>query len=1602
MLMSQPLVEDRYRVLSYSPSEAGLLAGVDQFSGDPVLLHPVPPSETHPREGLHRAYQLLAPLEHPVLPPLLDATLLGGTAYLVFPASGGRVSTEQSASFPWSEMVAWTAAVAEGLDLLHRAGLRHGDIHPGTVLIDENGLARLAHLGLAVPLGAPGCGGQPETAAPEVLADGPVDERSDLFSLGATLFFWLFSRKPFQEGSAAENSFPSSSVVFPPNTLPGWLLGLLAALLDPDPNGRPSSAREVASRLADGLLGMPLAKLSEPRARARSVGFLGKPDQLETFASAWTWPSRKRYLAITAPPRSGVFELMTELERRARQAGRRVSFLCAHPIQQAQPVDPLAESMNIPPAEEDWFKTLLAAAHESTEEGPFTLLIGTEEGVPPPPLIAELPARFSGFPNLTIVAAMPAEFAGEGWQICPFEPLEPEAIGRLLNHIRPGIPIPLTTVTAWHRSTGGYPGRVIELALNFLEEGKLRPGAPWPAPAAPPERPSREASRPGAAGHPGPSTEGMALLTTMAASSIPTPLSCLARGAQLSEAAAAQAIRSLMALGCTRRLRDGTVCITPRGREWLAPGAPTRQEYERLLRVLAKEPLSRRSSSRAWRLLHLARLAFGAERFRLAARLTSRAAHLSLRAGRPETALAWMETVKTRETHPPDVEATMARIRGELWLACSLHEAALKELARAARLALEAGRTEEMAWALSCRARAFSLAGQDSAALDLLHQSRNFARSRRLRAMAAVEEGEFHLRCGNSVEALAAFDEAQKLAPIGESLALRAGAGMGQVLVALGRLDEALSVFAGVRRLLDPQLDPLLCLLVWHAEAEAALADRQPRRTLSLLPRSAAVAVSLGDPGALAHSSMLAARAHLLQQDLQPALRSATEAVQWAEVGGDQTLRGAALLLRGSIEFAQGEVDLSEESHKSALTIAETANDPVTAASSMAGLGRILSLKGERESAIRSVSGALSRAIETGQPLLEAGVLLQQAWIRLAEGNDERARSTASSALELLRREGGHPDSEAEGLALFALASADMDAKTALSSARRAFQEAEDWGNIDAMLGALAAEGKALWSMGDRTAAEQVAFRFRARIDELASRLQTPEKAARFRRRPDRLALSGQLSAPTVSPLRNGADPRGLAHLHNERHPEVLADLLIDQTLRLSGAERCAVLLSRADGRLDPIRARGFTDPETQQMLAVVGPFSASTTTLRTLPSLRGAGDGFLLPLAFEKVHKGFIYFESEKGQSLSQEDLLAALEPWVWHGALALSRLQEINRLSSELVLIKAEMPVRNQVEEIVGQSPAVRRLMESLEAMGPTGLPVLITGESGTGKELVARALHQLGPGAEGPFVALNCAALPESILEGLLFGHEKGAFTGADQARKGLIEQAHGGTLFLDEVGDLALSVQARLLRVLEEGEVRPLGAAHSRQVRVRIVAATHRDLAGEVRAGRFRHDLLFRLDVLRIRIPPLRERLEDLPLLVQHILERLTPTFGQLQVRPGLISRLSRWSWPGNVRELENTLTRLALHAEGGVIDEHSLAEEPELVERFGGHAVSVEPTSLERLQVDAIRRALEITHGNREQAAKLLGIGRATIFRKIRLYGLGATGRQETSEPPISQ
>ncbi len=508
--------------------------------------------------------------------------------------------------------------------------------------------------------------------------------------------------------------------------------------------------------------------------------------------------------------------------------------------------------------------------------------------------------------------------------------------------------------------------------------------------------------------------------------------------------------------------------------------------------------------------------------------------------------------------------------------------------------------------------------------------------------------------------------------------------------------------------------------------------------------------------------------------------------------------------------------------------------------------------------------------------------------------------------------------------------------------------------------------------------------------------------------------------------------------LNSELRLAPLLDQVIDTVIELTAAERGFLLLFRPGSRteLEVVVARNFEQStlEGEQVrvsrsiaeraartgevvLTVDAAFDARFGAAESVAAMK-LRSVLAVPLRQKGRVTGTIYVDHRFRSAAFDDDEVELVRELADIAAVAIEnarlveevkrRQEEIaalnERLEAEVVEKEAELAsvkarlvsdrragLRHQYDAILGRAPSMLEMLRAIDRATESLLPVVVTGESGTGKELVARALHENGPRGDCPFVAVNCGAVPEQLLESELFGHTRGSFTGADRDRRGLFEVADGGTLFLDEVADTSLAMQAKLLRAAQEGEIRRVGQERSRRVDVRLIAATNRSLGDLVAEGRFREDLYYRLNVLEIRVPPLRERIEDIPELAAHILERMADG-GPPTLTRAALARLSAYRWPGNVRELENEMARAAAlggeHIDVEALSSHIAATPPAPI-TAARDSLEIKPR-VEELERTLVEEALRQTNGNQTAAAKLLGLSRYGLQKKLKRYGISGS------------
>ncbi len=760
------------------------------------------------------------------------------------------------------------------------------------------------------------------------------------------------------------------------------------------------------------------------------------------------------------------------------------------------------------------------------------------------------------------------------------------------------------------------------------------------------------------------------------------------------------------------------------------------------------------------------------------------------------------------------------------------------------------------------------------------------------------------------------------------------------------------------------------------------------------------------------------------------ALQSAKELLDEALRFGRQGARISALLARGEALFQLDDRDAARDHHRVALDLA-TAHG-VTSQVLFARLARARDhrVDGRLDAAEFDAREVLDEARRRRALRIVTAAGLELARVALERRDPAVAHAALDEAEEalLVRREDGHAQRAAllherararrlEGQDRRALA----DLEEGLGLARRC-------GPLDTEIRLLELGAATYEATGNSERAAALLHVAARRLEDVATRLGDEALRARWLGRPDNAAL--REAAARRGPPGGGAEPQpatdALADLYDISRGVAeggdaapLLVRIVELAMARAGAERGLLMLyDRETGDLVPAAATGIEAETAQDAIrfsrsvleragrgvSVLAADASSDPELASAVSvaLFGIRSVMCVPLRFGHEVFGTLYVDTRTANAFFNESDLRYLEALADQAAVAMAYGRLVERLSSERRALQRTAIEAHRFGQIIGRSPAMKRAFELLEKVSGTDLPVIVVGASGTGKELVARALHFNSPRREKPFLSENCAAIPETLLETLLFGHVRGAFTGADTDRAGLFVQANGGTLFLDEIGDMSPGLQAKLLRVLQEMEFRPVGSDQAVRVDVRIIAATHRDLEALVALGQFRQDLYFRLNGVTVALPPLADRREDVPLLFRHFVERECAKDGAPlpEIDPTVLRALAAYDWPGNVRELQNIARRALIFAAGGPLDVAALSADPQLAPLLARAVPPPRPRTaapaprtprpqdpLDASSALGLRRALDAAGGNRDKAARLLGVSRATLFRRLKEHGL---------------
>ncbi|HXU71521.1 MAG TPA: sigma 54-interacting transcriptional regulator [Polyangia bacterium] len=1615
-------------------ADATLFAATDLRDGRAVALKILHASlfagDDSARARLRWEFAVLAAIEHPHLVRVFDLDSVEGRPFFTCELCDSPPPTRLTALPPPERarvLCQLLAEVGSALEALHRRGLVHRDIKPSNLLADGSGATRLGDLGLSSLRGAAGgARGTLGFLAPEALF-GAADARADLWSLGATAHALWSGVPPFaaaridEHVRALDKGRPARLA-----GAPAGLQALVDRLLARDPAARPSTARAVvdeALRLGARLDGAVVHESAAPP--LCNPALAGREAELATLVAAL---GRARVVLVEGAPGAGKSRLIDEA-RRARQlddaaAGRTSlawrNFADDRPLTVVAALAEAPAVLHVAAVAEPRAEELLGLAAAGAA-APSTVIAEVEEG------------------------AVPA-LAGDGVVRIRLAPLDDAAVARLCASMlfdgSDGAGF-AELARAVARASGGNP----RLAVEIVRAVAARTGPPSAADVGAldgqnlaglvaaaldrlPATAHALAEALAVLGRDATVAELAALLGAEPAASWAAALAARAAGvADVDDAtgclrfpSAAHADAAYAALSPRRRLalhrralaQAAADAPVDRARHLIALAAPEAADAA----LVAGERLVERGRVRAAvaMLEDAERLGAGAVRLRAALRLgTARTL-----AGDYVGALAALAPAEAARGEPAlRVDAAIAAARalqraGDLPAA----EARLVPLVASAPGAVGSAASPRSGIPARARDEARGLLGRvlvDRG--DYARAAEVCAASEEPSAAVAEARGLACLYLGRFDDADHAFAAVERAAAAQPAQLARARNLRGMVAHSRDALADAAELY-GSALTLARHADDLHGAAIYAMNLGAIL--REAAEYERALGPSADAARDLGRLGKRVERAFaLFNYGNLLLSigDLEGADRAAAEAEALARATDAARELGYARMLAGDLARRRGDLTRALDAYHAAVASLQgaAAGDRLAAALNLA---EALAESGDADAAARA-------ALAEAHALAEAANQVD-AWLPVA----------VRAGLAL-----GDPVDPARLTALGQLRD------RAARSARRDVAFRADL----ALARAHIRRGQTRRALASLSRADQIWKEIRMRTPELRRDAIDDDPDARRLREllsagesaTDRKGPSAPTaaSAPSPQPLAQPEPLRKLLsinkRLNSEQRLPVLLDLILDTVLDLTSAERGFILLTDGAGAWRVEAARNIAEADLDKP-AAAGAFSRSIAERAAregvpIVTLDATGDErfeaalsvsdlklrsvLAVPLAVKGRTVGCVYADHRLRAGAFGDAEVALVCDLAEQAAIAVENARlladfaraqksidalnrslqqevakqavELGELHKEVRTSRAALSVRYNYDNLVGRTPRMLELFRLLDRVTDTALPVVIYGESGTGKELVARAIHHNGPRRGKAFVSESCAAIPETLLEAALFGHVRGAFTGADAERRGLFEVADGGTLFLDEVGEMPPSMQVKLLRVLQEGELRRVGAERTIKVDVRVLVASNRDLGRLVEEGKFREDLFYRLNVVRVALPPLRERRDDIPLLVEHFLRK----FADENKRPlrriarAALHKLVGYRWPGNVRELENEIARAASLG-GDIIAVEDLS--PQVA--AGEPEAAVEsPDDLtlkhrvERLERTLLREALHRSAGNQTQAARLLGLSRFGLQKKLRRY-----------------
>ena len=1536
-------------------AEGGAWRARDPKDGADVVAKPVPAGA---ELAVRRAFETLRQVGSANLPtPRALVRAPSGDPWLITEWVPG--STLVGGPAPLREALGDVAGVARALAALHEAGTHHGDVAPANVVVDGS-RRTLVDLGQLGRLGV----GTPGFLAPEVLAGGG-GPAADRFSLGALLVWRLTGEVPWARPEALLKVRGRADVLARLKALglertPSAVLALLVRLLLPDPQARPASTRDVARRLAD-LVAAPNEVVAGrlrwwPSQRWRYVGA-----SLDGVVRGLEHGST-RLLVVAGPAGSGRDRVIEEVVLRLQGRGIAALRQDAH-----------GWSRDAGAVSGSWLEAWVG----QPAEAPVAGLLAA-------PLRAAVVPRVRAASRLAKARViLPADEAAgralegvEGVVVLRPRPLSTDEVRRLVSGVVEGADEDVRAVADTLReATGGWAPAIVRAGWACAHADAAVQDVPRIAASVQDAAPAME--------------PGLALAVLHASwgepdPSLPATLAPEGRPHAVASAAARAALGSTRVREEARRLQAGSLAWAVDAEDDVAlevglrAATPGDVDVPRALASLDARDVPPALCAVVASLKLAEGDAVGAER--TASRGGSDPACRFARAralqrlGRPDEARALLGD------DPEDTAPARWAKRGLRWRLCVDRGDAAEAEAEAAASALDAQPLDPgVASALLWAAYASALAGDVARAQTRLARGVAWARAQDGMEAAAVLARSLQLQ-GNLAHARGDLGEAaQRFAEAAEAFA-RAGEPVGGLTLrgtscalAILTLDVDVGIEHG-----RAALRGLLAHGQTSALIEAAL------NLVQLLARVAAVDeveaigsavdAALGEEGSTldrARRARLRADVQAVQAGLRPPAAALQRiAAAYADAAG--ALEGAGQDDEALDAWLRAASRLSTAGRGEAATrvleraIARVPDDDAPALAQVAATAVLV--------AARSEAPGL---LETGLGLMrKAGTSIAFA----RAGRFDLAILFDRALLAALRARLGPP------------ASRPALAHRLLTTVEHVMQKTRP-NDRPAVRASLLAEG------GDAQA-----------LRELLEDLEVDEAAP-----------PATASVPEPGSDRYARLLRMYRRFAREDRLEPLLEQVVDAVMELTDAERGAVVVRRGEGEdLSVTRelsegtdgasySRSVIDRVLESGEPVLSVDAAADDRFDDSRSISHLNLRSVLavPLRFRGRLLGAAYVDHRLRRGNFDEDDLAHMEAFADLAALAVAHAAALHDLEQKTAALtssseqlsalleqreaevlalredaRRQAPVTDGYRGIIGRAPRMQTVFRLIDRIADADVPVVIHGESGTGKELVARALHDAGSRSKGPFVAENCGAIPETLLESVLFGHAKGAFTGAQKAKPGLFEAADGGTIFLDEVSEMSMSMQTKLLRVLQEGEVRRVGETASRRVDVRVVAASNRDLEAMVEAGTFRQDLFYRINVVRVELPPLRERTQDIRPLIEHFFARHGAT--PLELAPSVTRALDAYAWPGNVRQLENEVQRWIALCEGGVMLEDL---SPAIVgtaqpDPLDPDDLRIKPR-VERMERDLIARALERTQNNQTQAAQLLGLSRYGLQKKLK-------------------